>query len=109
MGNEPVMAADAIAWEETLGAMRPAAMTRPEAERAIEISSFSAQNAGNGICLRLAGPSGGAIDLFLNAALAVQMINALCEIGNKGVWRNEDDGSLIVRDPQNLRYVGRKS
>lgn len=107
--QEPISAAEAIAWEEALGRLRPPAITRADAERAIEIPSFNAQQAGDGVFLRLTGVSGGAIDLYLNAAVAVQLVNTICDLGREGMWRNEDDGSLIVRDPANLRYAGPKS
>lgn len=107
--REPISAAEATAWEEALGRLRPPAITRAEAERAIPIPSFTTQGTDDGVFLRLAGPDGATVDFFLNAAVAVQLINKLSEIGHRAIWRNEDDGSLIVRDPENLRHAGRKS
>jgi hypothetical protein len=105
MANEPVLAADALAWEADLSKWRPRNFTRDEAMISTPVPSFTVQGVDLGALVRFPARNGGTIDIFLNAAVAVQLINALCDIGQRARWRNED-GSLIVRDPENLRHPG---
>lgn len=109
MNRKPVItAAEATEWADRLARMRPAAIVEAEAQRAIEVVSFNASGAGDGMYLRLRTEKGQA-DLFLNAALAITLADVVKQVGIASAWMNEDDSSLIVRDPENPTHAGLKS
>lgn len=109
MTRSPISAAQAMEWEERTARFRPKPILLTESVKAAEIPSFATFGGEDGVILRLAGTTGGSIDIFLNAAVTVQMINKLCEIGEKAGWRSPETGSLMVHDPQNLGHPGPKS
>lgn len=109
MADEPAIPAEAaLEWEETLGKHRPAAITPADAHKAETIVSFNITGTDTGAYVRLRMLNGGA-SLFLNAAVAIQLADTLRRTGIARKWMNADDGSLIVKDPENLVYHGRKS
>lgn len=104
-----VSGSDAMKWADALVANRPSQPTPETAVAAIEIRSFNAAAAVDGVYLRLATAAGQEVDLYLNAAVATQLIDVLSQMGTAAGWRNADDGSLIVRDPESLAHSGPKS
>lgn len=109
MNRKPgITAAEAIEWADRMAKKRPAAITEAEAQRAIEVISFNATGGSDGMYLRVRTAQGQA-DLFLNAAVAIQMADVVRQVGIAAKWMNEDDSSLIVLDPESLKHSGLKS
>lgn len=109
MTRKPEVTAEkATLWEELLGKHRPEAPTEDDCKRSIPVLSFNLSGSTHGIFLRLQTETGQA-DVFLNGAVAIQLAGVIHEMGIAAGWMNEDDTSLIVRDPASLRYNGRKS
>lgn len=107
--KEPgITAAEALEWETILGKYRPAQPKPTDAPQCAPVVSFNVLPSSHGLLLRLRTDRGQA-DLFLNAAVAIQMADVFQQMGSAAGWMNNDDGSLIVIDPQNLRHSGRTS
>jgi hypothetical protein len=102
MNPQPVSAAEATRWLSDLTNKRPPMITRAEGTIAVPVPSFIMQGADDGVFVRLQNRDGTHIDVFLNAVVAAAMIGEMIEFGKRAEWRNEDDGSVIVHDPQNL-------
>lgn len=98
-----------LEWEEDLGRFRPAKIEASAVNSAPTIVSFQAVGAADGAYLRLRTAGGTEVDIFLNAAVAAQIADSIRQIGIGAIWLNEDDGSVIVKDPESLAYRGPKS
>lgn len=110
MKNTPqITSAMMLAWEDQLGRNRPAPVTPDAAKQAVTILSFNTGAAIDGMYLRLQTAGGSTVDLFLNAAIATQIADVICQNGIAAKWMNGDDRSIIVTDPQNAVHHGRKS
>lgn len=102
-----ILAAEALEWEDLLGKHRPAPVTAIDAGKAMPVVSFHTGGSSHGITLRIR-TNQGAADLFLNAAVAIQIADVIRQIGLSTGWMNEA-GALMVIDPENLAHPGRKS
>ena len=107
--RKPMVTAEMmLRWEEGLGRFRPARIDENAGGGAVTILSFEASAAEDGVYLRVRTVGGAVVDIFLNAAVATQMADVIRQIGQAAVWMDED-GAIIVKDPENLAAPGRKS
>ena len=108
MAKPCITASEALEWEALLGRHRPQQPKPSDAQGAAPVVSFNVLGSSHGVLLRVRTDKGQA-DLFLNAAVAIQIADVIRQVGDAARWMNDDDGSLIVTDPQNLHHSGRKT
>lgn len=96
-------------WTDDMARLRPPPVTQDVETACVPILSFNAGASKSGVYLRMLTSGGTTFDLFLNAAVATQMADVIRRNGIATYWLNEDDGSIIVKDPKSLSSEGRKS